>query len=40
MTNVPKPVPALPTTGANIAAGSGLIAAVGAVASAIFRKWL
>ena len=40
MTNVPKPVPMLPTTGANIAAGGGLIAAVGAVASAIFRKWL
>ena len=40
MTNVPKPVPMLPTTGSAIATGGGLIAAVGAVASAIFRRWL
>ena len=40
MTNVPKPVPMLPTTGSAIATGGGLIATVGAVASAIFRRWL
>lgn len=40
MTNVPKPVPLLPTTGANIAAGGSLIAAVGAIASVLFKRWM
>lgn len=40
MTNVPKPVPLLPTTGANIAAGGSLVAAVGAIASVLFKRWM
>lgn len=42
MTNVPKPtpVPMLPTTGANIAVGGSLVAAVGAIASALFKRWM
>ncbi len=42
MTNVPKPtpVPMLPTTGSAIATGGGLVAAVGAIASALFKKWM
>ena len=40
MTNVPKPVPMLPTTGSAIATGGGLIAAVGAIASALFKRWM
>lgn len=40
MTNVPKPVPMLPTTGSAIATGGGLIAAVGAIASVLFKRWM
>ena len=40
MTNVPKPVPLLPTTGSAIATSGGLIAAVGAIASVLFKRWM